>query len=423
MSGFPGITFMFYVSPMRNTYSLLFYIKRSSLRRDGTAPIMARITVNGERAQFSTRLAVAPDAWCAERGRVSPRRQGAKILNMRLADLREKVDGCYYALLAGERPVTALRVRERLFGSESPEPALLEFFEAHNAEFRALVGTERSVSTYNKYQSVLLHLAAYVRCDLKRRDVRFAELDRSFVVGFCAYLRAKEELKRNTVWVYLIAFKHVLTLARGRGYMQRDIFADYKLKSDSSLRNYLTMKELERLAGLRLCDGSLRFVRDLFLFSAFTGISYVDLRDLSMRDLRTLRGHKWIVFRRRKTGGTVTVRLFSLPLRILHRYAAGGEHPFASMPSNSWCNRCLGVLMQRIGIVRRVTFHAARHTFATTVTLSQGVSIEVISKLLGHKNIRTTQIYAEITPSRLDRDMERLARNIDRTSELWGVRG
>ena len=288
-----------------------------------------------------------------------------------------------------------------------------------------MVGTSRSKTTYYKYRSVYNHLENYISGKYERRDLPFRDLDREFLTGFHQYIAQECGHKKNTTWIYMIALKHILMLARGRGYLTTDLFANYKLHSEFVTRNYLSITEIRRLIRLDLDDVTLLLVRDAFLFSCFTGLSYIDLCTLTPEHIRQEGKQMWISTTRCKTGSEVNVRVFAIPYAILLRYnPMNRTKRIFNLPSNGWCNICLDRIMSLAGISRHITFHSARHTFATTITLSQGIAIETISKLLGHRNIRTTQIYATITHSKLDGDMERLSKRLDtlyRESDLERV--
>lgn len=405
---------------MRNTYKLLFYIKRQALAADGKASVMARITINKERAHFATHQRVRPCDWRPREGRAVGRSNANAMLNARLQAIRHAVDRCYYEVLLCRSRATAAEVRNRYFGREETPVLLLAFFREHNETFAGRIEAGRSRNTYNKYRCVYRHLCRYVLENFGKEDIAFGDLDRKFVEGFAAYLHRNRTHKINTVWIYMIALKHVLALAREKGYIQKDIFAGYSPNSEKTLRNYLSISEISNIARLKLSDVTLQFVRDVFLFSCFTGLAYVDIGRLKFSDLRTIDGKLWIVTRRCKTGGVISVPLFEIARSILSKYAEEAQdNRLFALPSNSWCNRCLRRIMEAATIRRRVTFHTARHTFATTITLSQGVSIEIISKLLGHANIRTTQIYAEVTHARLEHDMTRLEHRLAAKNLVW----
>lgn len=409
----------------RNTFKVLFYIKKNAPLRNGNTPIMGRITINGQRTQLSTRLSVDPKLWNVNMGRVTGRRADAVRVNEQLSQIRYHIERCYNTLFYEHAQVTPQMVKEMYFGNDRHSEMLLAFFREHNEEFRRMVGTSRSKTTYYKYRSVYNHLENYISGKYERRDLPFRDLDREFLTGFHQYIAQECGHKKNTTWIYMIALKHILMLARGRGYLTTDLFANYKLHSEFVTRNYLSITEIRRLIRLDLDDVTLLLVRDAFLFSCFTGLSYIDLCTLTPEHIRQEGKQMWISTTRCKTGSEVNVRVFAIPYAILLRYnPMNRTKRIFNLPSNGWCNICLDRIMSLAGISRHITFHSARHTFATTITLSQGIAIETISKLLGHRNIRTTQIYATITHSKLDGDMERLSKRLDtlyRESDLERV--
>ena len=409
----------------RNTFKVLFYIKKNAPLRNGNTPIMGRITINGQRTQLSTRLSVDPKLWNVNMGRVTGRRADAVRVNEQLSQIRYHIERCYNTLFYEHAQVTPQMVKEMYFGNDRRSEMLLAFFREHNEEFRRMVGTSRSKTTYYKYRSVYNHLENYISGKYERRDLPFRDLDREFLTGFHQYIAQECGHKKNTTWIYMIALKHILMLARGRGYLTTDLFANYKLHSEFVTRNYLSITEIRRLIRLDLDDVTLLLVRDAFLFSCFTGLSYIDLCTLTPEHIRQEGKQMWISTTRCKTGSEVNVRVFAIPYAILLRYnPMNRTKRIFNLPSNGWCNICLDRIMSLAGISRHITFHSARHTFATTITLSQGIAIETISKLRGHRNIRTTQIYATITHSKLDGDMERLSKRLDtlyRESDLERV--
>ncbi len=405
---------------MRNAFKVLFYIKRSSLLRNGKAPIMGRITINGMRTQFSTRLAVTPAMWDVVQNRVRGRSIETVRVNSELDAIRLRIEQCYEELLREIPAPNPLMVRNRYLAVDEESDTLLGFFRRHNEAFLRQVGIDRSRSTYYKYRSVEVHLRRFVPRHFKRPDVLLSELNRDFLVAFHGYLVCELKRRKNTVWVYLTALKHVLSQARSRGLIPIDLFADYRLHSEFVARNFLSTQELNRLIGLCQLPPSLQLIRDSFLFSCFTGLSFIDLKLLRLEHIRKIGHTSWIETTRQKTGSRVQVRLFELPSAILDKYTPKEpDRVIFPLPSNSWCNRCLAQLMQLAGISKRITFHAARHTFATTLTLSQGMPIETISKLLGHRNIRTTQIYATVTLDHLDYEMSRLSKRLNTLCTRW----
>lgn len=399
---------------MKQPFRILFYIKRKAPLRDGTVPIMGRITVGGKSVQVSTRLSVPPDLWQLHPGRVVGRSVLAGKINEQLSRIHRRIEQCYELVSDRSAVITPQMVKNAYMGNDRSAEMLLAFFNRHNDEFFQMVGVNRSLSTYYKYQCVCRHLKTFISRCYGCEDLALEKINREFLIGFHQFIARECGHKKNTIWVYLIAFKHIIRLALHQGYIPRDPFAGYKLHSEFVPRNYLTMNEINDILRLELSNVKMRLVRDAFLFSCFTGLSYADIRRLTFHHIHCEQERMWIRMSRRKTGTDVTVRLFSVPCNILLQYRSEDpDKPIFPLPGNRQCNLYLERIMPMAGILRHTTFHCARHTFATTVTLSQGVAMEIISKLLGHKNIRTTQIYAQVTHERLNRDMELLAEQLD----------
>lgn len=346
---------------MRNTFKVLFYIKKNAPLRNGNTPIMGRITINGQRTQLSTQLSVNPNLWDVSMGRAAGRSAVASHVNEQLSQIRFRIERCYNTLFYEHALVTPKMVKEMYFGNDQRNETLLAFFRHHNEEFSRMVGISRSKTTYYKYRCVYKHLENYVNDKFNRKDLLFKELDKEFLTGFHHYIAQECGHKKNTTWIYMIAFKHILMLARSRGHMAKDLFANYKLRSEFVARNYLSMTEIRKLIRLDLDDMTLQLVRDAFLFSCFTGLSYIDLCTLTPQHIQQDGKQLWISTTRRKTGSAVNVRIFAIPYTILLKYKPMQRNArIFRLPSNGWCNICLERIMSLAGIPRHITFHSAR---------------------------------------------------------------
>jgi integrase len=293
------------------------------------------------------------------------------------------------------------------------ETGILDFFSRHNREFSKKVGYSRAKVTYDRYQTVFRHLERYIHSKYRKPDLQICRLRHSFVVGFDDWLRRKAGLAPNSVWNYMIALKHILSLAQDEGLVKVNLFSSYVNSYTPVDRGYLSEEELVRLMQEPSASPVEELVRDLFLFSAFTGLSYVDIKELRTGNLRRLfDGNWWIVTRRHKTRVESDVRLLEVPLRLIEKYK--GQAPDGRLfpvPSNNCCNEHLHELERRCGFRTRLSFHVGRHTFAT-LALNRGMPIETLSRILGHTNIRTTQIYAKITNKKISQDMAVLAEGL-----------
>ena len=336
---------------MRNTFKVLFYIKKNAPLRNGNTPIMGRITINGQRTQLSTQLSVNPNLWDVSMGRAAGRSAVASHVNEQLSQIRFHIERCYNTLFYEHALVTPKMVKEMYFGNDQRNETLLAFFRHHNEEFSRMVGISRSKTTYYKYRCVYKHLENYVNDKFNRKDLLFKELDKEFLTGFHHYIAQECGHKKNTTWIYMIAFKHILMLARSRGHMAKDLFANYKLRSEFVARNYLSMTEIRKLIRLDLDDMTLQLVRDAFLFSCFTGLSYIDLCTLTPQHIQQDGKQLWISTTRRKTGSAVNVRIFAIPYTILLKYKPMQRNArIFRLPSNGWCNICLERIMSLAGI-------------------------------------------------------------------------
>ena len=399
---------------MRNQFKILFYLKRKEKLRNGRLPIMCRISVNGRFCSFSTFLSVDERLWHPDRKRLSGRSDEARRINALLDEIHYSVYDAYMQALRSSDEVTPQAVRRGYLGGEEGAVGLISFFDQHNAEFESMVGLNRSKSTLYKYRYVCNHLRNYIIQRYNRTDISLQKVNRTFVCDFHRWLAEAMNCGTNTMWIYMIAFKHIMLLAVSRGLLGSNPFTGYKLHSEHTDKNFLMKDELRRLSCVTLDSPARQLVLDAFLFSCFTGLSFSDVGKFSMNDIVKRNGKLYISTHRMKTGTSVDVPLLRVPHRLIMKYYDGDdERAIFRLTSNGWCNRMLKTALRNAGINRRLTFHSARHTFATTVTLANGVPIEVVSRMLGHTDIKTTQIYAKVLQTSVSSEMQRISKNID----------
>lgn len=297
----------------------------------------------------------------------------------------------------------------RLFDRQ--EASLLKTFEMHNSEFLRKVGYSRTLSSYKMYRIVLRHLSGFLNKEYSEADIPLSNLTPKFISDFETYLR-EQGCSTNTVWCYMIALKHIIKYARDRGMMSNDPFIGFRNHYQTVERGYLTAEELRRLAAVPARSRLEDKVRDLFFFAVFTGLSYIDLKQLKGENIRRQAdGSLWIITRRQKTSTPVGVKLLEVPRKILEKLGSAESSTLFDVPSNNCCNMHLKALAAACGIRKNITFHMGRHTFAT-MSLSNGMPIETVSQILGHTNIKTTQIYAKITRQKVSDDLDSLTGRI-----------
>ena len=289
---------------------------------------------------------------------------------------------------------------------------ILNIFRKHNEDFRQRVGFGRSIQTYHRYEIVYAHLRSFIHSRYHQEDIPLKDVSINLITAFEYYLRAERGLKNNSVWVYMITFKHIVSLARAEGLIINDPFASYKNRFHQIERGYLTEEDLQRILCYKPEVKMESLVRDLFLFAVFTGLSYMDVKMLRWENIRVLfDGQTWIVTSRRKTRTTSRLLLLDIPQSIIDKRGDRKTQFVFCVPSNNTCNKYLLEIGRKCAISPRLTFHIARHTFAT-LSLSKGVPIETLSSVLGHTSIRTTQIYAKITNKKISEDMSALAERL-----------
>ncbi|MDD3037462.1 site-specific integrase [Bacteroides sp.] len=393
-----------------STFKILFYLRKNYLNKEGKAGIMIRLTVNGEVSQFSSKLDTEPDMWDVRTGRVAGNSMKARQLNGLLDNMQTSLRNHYYEIEKRESYVTAEKVRNAFLGIETKQRTLLELFKKQNDDARKLVGISKTPATLAKYDRCYRRMEEFIMYQYKLSDIALKEINHMFITDFETYLRSVSKCNENTTAKFMQTFRMIVIIAKNNGWIFTDPFANYKIRLKRVDRGYLTDAELQKIMKKKFPTKRLEQVRDVFLFSCYTGLSYVDVKDLKASEICTsFDGKLWIMKHRQKTDTPVNVPLLKIPLAILKKYE--GQLPKGELLpvlSNQKLNSYLKEIGDLCGINKNITFHLARHTFATTTTLSKGVPIETVSKMLGHTNIETTQIYARITNEKIRKDMSLL---------------
>ncbi len=400
---------------MRSTFKILFYLKKNNPRPDGTVPVMGRITVDGTISQFSCKMTVPPNLWDTKTGRLTGKTTLAVKTNIALDKIRVDINRHYQEVMQADGFATADKVKNAYLGLGVKKDTFLALFAKHNQEFSRKVGYNRAKASYSKYCTIYKHVEGYIKQEYKRSDIFLKELNLAFVNGFEHYLRTERKCSTNTIWVYMIGVKHIVAIARNSGQLAINPFAGYLISPETKDRGFLTKEELNSLVNAKMKNAHHELVRDLFVFSSFTGLSYSDVKNLTKENLKTsFDGHLWIITRRQKTNTDSSIRLLEVPKRIIEKYKGYcRDNRLFPVPSNSACNNILKQIAKQCGIKTRLTYHVSRHTFGTLLTISQGVPIETVSRMLGHTNIKTTQIYAKITKEKISQDMEILSHKLE----------
>ncbi len=381
---------------MKHFFKIFFYVKWREPLSCGRLAIMCRLSANGKQCVFSTHLMVKEQHWNASTQKVMGRSREARQLNQLLNNIRFTLYETYLQVLKSHTECTPQAIRDSYLGENINDMGILSFFRKHNEEFGHMVGVTRSENTLNKYKYVLQHLERFIHETRGVCDIPIYKINREFVASFHRWLAESVGCGVNTIWIYMTALKRIIRLALGQGYISTSPFYGYNLHHENTHKNFLYKEELRSLMKCKPKSPTARLVLDGFLFSCFTGLSFTDLKQLTMQNITTRNGIPTLSIRRAKTHIAVEIPLLQLPQELIGRYCTTSEKPIFILPSNYHCNNLLREILHSVGIHRNITFHSARHTFATTVTLANGIPLEVVSAMLGHSNIKTTQIYAKV---------------------------
>lgn len=393
----------------KSTFKLLFYLKKNEPKKNGNAPIMARITIDGVAKTLGTKLEINADNWDLKFGRVLGKSTQALSINQKLDNIRGRIDQIYEDMLKYEGFATAQKVKLSFLGVGVMDDAILKVFNEQNEQFKKLVEKEeRSGGTYNKYITVYNHLSTFIQERYYRDDIAFRELTAEFIREFDFYLRYDKQCAHNTVWIYTMPVLSLVQLAIKKGLIRENPFEDYEISMEETDRGYILKEDVEKLMMCKPPHKRYEVVKDLFILSCFTGLAYADIKKLTRNNIQSFfDGHQWIISRRKKSDVASNVRLMEIPKRIIEKYIGTTRNEFIfPVPTNVTCNNHITKLIETAEIIteQKVTFHTARHTFGT-MFLTEGVPLESLSKMMGHKNISTTQIYAKITSQKISKDM------------------
>ncbi|MCG2459451.1 site-specific integrase [Flavobacteriaceae bacterium F89] len=398
-----------------STFSILFWIYTQRADKNNRSNIYARITVNGKKVNISLKQKVDIDSWDSKRQKARGNGKTSRIVNLYLDEVKSELVQSYRDLKGESRVVTSQLIKARYLGEDIKIHSLKDVFKYHNDK----MGNKLCAKTLCHYRTSQKYVLAFIENEYKVSDKYLRDLDYAFVLGFESFLRSyrpnhyQGKIGNNAVMKHIQRLRKMVTLAYHIEWIERDPFVKFKPKLEKTEREFLTDIELEAIENLQPTIERLAVVKDLFVFSCYTGISYADIMKLTLDNIQMgIDGNRWLMANRNKTGTPFKIPLLSKADKLILKYQ---NHPRTNhserlMPnlSNQRLNSYLKEIADVCGIKKNLTFHMARHTFATTVTLSNGVPIETVSKLLGHTKLATTQIYARVVEKKVSEDMKKL---------------
>lgn len=392
----------------RSTFAVLFYINRTKVRKDGMCQLLCKVSIDAGWEQIGTKVSVNPAIWNPERGRADGRSANAVTVNRAIDDLTAEIEGHYRRIKDSLGFITAELIKNAVKGVGQKPLTLLALFREHNEEYRKRIGVDRIKETYDSYMRSYKHLSAFIHEKKGVEDVTLRSLDRVFYDDFEVFLRTDCNMSPKTVHEHLYRLKKMTMRAVSQGTLRRDPYCRLHPELPRRKSRHMELENLKRLMETPVEKPQLQFVRDMFLFSTFTGLAYADLKRLRTDDITQAEdGTWWIHIRRQKTDTLSSVRLLDIPLRIIEKYRdqRKGDRVF-----NLYCRGYFIMLVRELGNEYGfpLTFHQARHNFGTHITLSLGVPIETVARMMGHMRIETTQIYAKVTDRKVEEDMKKL---------------
>lgn len=402
----------------RTTFSLLFYIRRNKINKEGKVPIFMRITINGQRADASVKRNIAPQLWNTTKGKACEKSREGKDLNLYLDAISANILRIQRDMELDRLDVTAQTVLNRYLGKDRPERhTLLEIFREHNEKCRKLAGIDIAAATVERYDTCLRLTEEFIRNTYKKNDLYLDELSRQFVEDYEFYLKTVRKCCHNTTTKYLKNFKKITRISIAKGWMKDDPFADVRFHLENVERDFLEKHELKKLLEKPINIPRMAQVRDIFAFCCLTGLAFSDVQQLCNEHIITdINGMQWIRKTRQKTGNMCNIPLMDAAQKILTKYKDNAycQKHGVLLPvcSNQKMNSYLKEIADICGVNKHLSTHVARHTFAT-LTLANGATIDNVAKMLGHSNTNMTRHYARILDSSIMRDMQAVAKAME----------
>lgn len=395
-----------------NTFSVTL-LPRFQKESKGKTPLYVRITANGKLTRFSLKRSFTTPLWDPTKSRLKGSSIEARQINTYLDQVLIEINDAYRQLLKEKKPITPHIVKARYLGEDEINKTLLQLSTYHNANMKSVLkpGTLKNYFTTEKY------LKKFLQIERKTDDINLEDLNYAFILDFENFLRMNvaqlqaRPLTNNGVMKHLERLKKLLNLAQKLEWIARDPFVKFSLKFIKTERPYLTQKEVNILINSDFENSSLNKTRDVFIFACYTGLSYIDVKNLTKDNIvRGIDGSNWIYASRKKTDQPVKIPILDTAEEIIKKYKQEMRSDDRLLPvfSNQKINEYLKKIAKKSKIKKNLTFHCARHTFATTITLSNGVPLETVSKLLGHSKLSTTQIYAKVLENKISDDIGNL---------------
>ncbi|PXV58453.1 site-specific recombinase XerD [Dysgonomonas alginatilytica] len=400
---------------MKTELNILFYLKKNQSKTNGLCPVMGRIRIGKSVAQFSLKIDADSELWDIKAGRMTGKSNAALEVNREINRINLLLHARYKELKEVQPEVCATDVKNAMQGIASTQDTVMVHFQKMVEDASLRLGIDLKESSLAEYTYSYRWLKTYLRKKLNLSDIPFKALTYSFIEEYYRYLRVEKKFKISTTVGYVVFFRKVVRNAVNQGILFRDPFGGFVPEERVREHKTLTRKELDKIMSFEIDPNLKRSVsRDLFVFACFTGMAYVDIKHLTYDKItQDENGNQWIIAKRIKSGIKYQVRLMDIPLAIIEKYrGTASEGKVFPVPQMKTVHRSLNYIASRCNIHKMIGFHQGRHTFASLVTLSEGVPIETVSLMLGHRHIKTTQGYAELSLDKIAKDTRQLSKRI-----------
>lgn len=407
----------------RNSFNVLFFLKKTKLLKNGEASVCMRITVNRVRVETNIRKSINPSLWNQAKECSRGKDRKSNDLNKFIDEARIKLYNIHYELKQEGLRITAEILRNKFFCLEKKEEpkTLIAVFQEHNDRCMQLVGKDFALITIRRYESCKRYLAELIKLNYNQDDLPLKDLNGEFIRAFDFYMKTEKECAQNTVIRYMKCLKKITNLSLANEWINKDPFIGIKFHEKEVNREFLTWDELQAVINKKFELPRIDLVRDIFIFCAFTGLSFIDVKQLTSEHIvKDREGNYWIRKARQKTKNMCNIPLLDIPLAIIEKYKGypicEKRNVLLPVPCNQKMNSYLKEISDLCGIKKNLSTHSARHSYATSVCLANGVSIENVAKMLGHSDIKMTKRYARVLDQSILNDMQKVSNNLLGTS-------
>jgi site-specific recombinase XerD len=398
------------------SFKILFVVSGTRRNKKGLVPLICRITYNGQRKPFSTGLFISPEYWFSEKQQAKPSNEENNYINTQMSLIKNRINQAFLFLQVQKDNFDVEDIYLQYKGENiKAQKTVLMLFQEHNNKIERLIGKEYAVGTFWKFRQAREMLKTFIKYQFKKNDYHFENLNLKFILDYEFYLKTEKNLGQATINKAIQRFRRIVKIAISEDYLNKDPFLMYKVKRTKKEIVYLTTEELQSLENHIFSQSKLEIVKDMFVFCCYTGLAYTEMANLEEKHIvKGFDGNNWIKMMRKKTQGEISIPILSRSASIIEKYQDKGKQgKLLPVLSNQKFNSYLKEIADIVGIDKNLTHHIARKTFATTVLLYNDVPMEIVSELLGHSKLSTTQEhYAKVVQKKVSEQMSLLQKKL-----------